>query len=228
MYKQPGFSNSSYAKSEMDKFYENNPRDTSGDQEGVEYDRDGRVTGGFENFKSEAYYDHDMGKNLATDRWGETYNPGGNVYTSDQAGIDAWAKQNNRDFGSATEDNMPDYLRDTNAQLNSNMEAVDVTPQMQADREASTKPSTPSMSGPSARDKRLSNFREGKKLKRESVSDDKSLSWRQSRRLKSGDGNSRKSQRQLKRLRNQEARKSQRAKNRRERGWGGFGWNRKR
>ena len=42
----------------------------------------------------------------------------------------------------------------------------------------------------------------------------------------SGDGQSAKSNRQLKRLRNQEARKTQRAKNRRERGWGGFGWNR--
>ena len=91
-YKQPGFNSGV-----QDEWYARNPRDTSGDQEGVTYDRDGRVTSGFENFKSEAYYEHDIGKNIATDRWGKTYSPGGNVYTSDQAGYDL-AQQDSMEF----------------------------------------------------------------------------------------------------------------------------------
>ena len=68
-----------------------------------------------------------------------------------------------------------------------------------------------------------SNFDEAKEIG--TYDGEAGISWRQKRRLLGG-GN--KSKRQLKRLKNQEARKKQRAKNRRERGWGGFGWNRKR
>ena len=238
-YNQPGFSNESYAKNsikahaqqDQEDWYTNNPRDTSTDQEGVEYDRDGRITGGWENFKSEAYYDHDKGKNFYTDRWGETHygeDGQGNsqIYTSNQAGYDLAAKDRDEDFGGRGD--MPDYLEDWKAQENSSMPAVDVTPQMEKQRDSGGSGGGGMRPSSSGSDKPMTNYQKGKKLKRESVSDDKSLSWRQSRRLKSGDGNSRKSQRQLKRLRNQEARKSQRAKNRRERGWGGFGWNRKR
>ena len=224
-YNQPGSSTQSWANKEKDKWYENNPRDTSGDQEGVEYDRDGRVVGGFENFKSEAYYDHDIGKNIHTDRWGNTYNPGGNVYTSDQAGYDL-ASKDAEEFRArgGKKDELPDYLQDWKAQEDSNMPAVDVTPQMEQERDAGM--SEAPVSKTPKRDLRRANLREAQRLKSKSVSDDKTLNWRQKRRLLSGDGQSRKSERQLKRIRNQEARKKQRQKNRRERGWGGFGWNR--
>tara|TARA_R110002012_G_scaffold752_1_gene3305 strand:+ start:56 stop:760 length:705 start_codon:yes stop_codon:yes gene_type:complete len=232
-YNQPGFSNSSFVQSEKDKYYKNNPRDTADDQEGVTYDQDGIITGGWENFNSESYYDHDKGLNFYEDRYGKLHygeDGQGNsrMYTSDQAGYDR-AQKDSMEFYDRTgkKDDMPDYLQDWKLQQDSNMGAVDVTPQMQADRDSGgsgggMRPSS------SASDKPMTNYEKGRKLKKESVSNDKSLSWRQSRRLKSGDGNSRKSQRQLKRLRNQEARKKQRAKNRRDRGWGGFGWNRKR
>ena len=229
-YNQPGYSNQSWAQKEKDKWYEENPLEEGWGQEGVEYDRDGRAIGGLENFKSEAHFDHDKGKNFATDRWGKTYTPEGmGTYTTDQAGYDL-ASEDAMEFHSRSgkKDEIPDYLQDWKAQKDSNMPAVDVTPQMQADREASTKPSPsgPSESYKERRARKNANLNEGKRLKRESVSKDKTLSWRQKRRLMSGDGQSAKSNRQLKRLRNQEARKTQRAKNRRERGWGGFGWNR--
>ena len=179
-------------------------------------------------------YLHDWGYNIDPDAgFGERGS--GPAYKGDESGKARYALDQKEQFGITSKNDIEEgwsgYMEENypDAGIDANMEAVDVTPKMQADRDA--KMSKGSGSGGSVsktpnRDKRLANFREGKRLKAESVSNDKTLNWRQTRRLLSGDGQSKKSHRQLKRLRNQEARKKQRAKNRRERGWGGFGWNR--
>ena len=224
-----------------DEWYEKNPRDKSGDQEGVEYDRDGRVVGGFENFESEAYYDHDKGKNTATDRWGKTYSPGGGVYTYDEAGKAAFAKDQSEDFGirgknkieegwASYMEGAPNQTPDVNTGPGSGMGGVQGEEQMidQNTPNIDVVGSKPGGSGGSGGTKNNNqranqNYRDAVELG--THEGDSHLSWRQKMRLKAGGG---KSDRQLKRLKRQEARKSQRAKNRRERGWGGFGWNRPR
>lgn len=206
-------------------------KEFSGFGEGTGYTPPSKTTNedGSPILDGEGNYLHDWGYNIDPEAgFGET--GGGPVYKGDESGKARYALDQKQNFGITSKDKIEEgwsgYMEENypDAGIDANMEAVDVTPKMQADRDA--RMSQESVSKTPNRDKRLANYREGKRLKAESVSDDKTLSWRQARRLKSGGGQSRKSERQLRRIRNQEARKAQRAKNRRERGWGGFGWNR--
>ena len=216
---------------QYDSWYKDNPLPEGYGQEGVEYNLDGIPIGGFENFESEAYYDHDLGKNLYTDRWGKVhtgFNKAGEqqYYTTDQAGYDLAVKDASEDrsrMGGKGE--IPDYLKTWKTQqdnpgattstggtgggsgmIDQSMQDVDVS-----GSGASSEPRPPS-----ARDLKRANYNEAKDILGGKPG------WRQSRRLLGGGA---KSDRQLRRIKRQQRRKDQRAKNRRERGWGGFGWN---
>jgi hypothetical protein len=217
---------------QYDSWYENNPLPEDYGQEGVQYNPDGIITGGWENYESEASYDYDLGKNFYTDRWGKVHtgsNKAGEQqrYTLDQAGYDLAQKDAEYWMSkSGKRDEIPDYLKAWKAEqdnpgattsgggdmINQNMQDVDVSGP--GTSSGSGAPSGPKP--PSARDLKRANYNEAKDVIGGKPG------WRQSRRLLGGGA---KSDRQLKRIKRQQRRKDQRAKNRRERGWGGFGWN---